>query len=106
MPRVHGGSPGKPRSRSGSQWGRSALVYNLRIGCPEMVVNSDCLSGLFSSAGWRVFFSQACSLVEGVRSFEDASNGGAAWVVPLDGSLMCSAPGGDSKKQIATEPRL
>src|SRR5229473_5025146 len=100
MPRVYGGSPGKPRSPSGSQWGRSALVYNLRIGCPEIVVNSDCLSGLFSSAGWSVFFSQACSLAEGVRPFDDVSNGGAACVLPLDCSLMRSAPGRDSKNRI------
>src|SRR6266852_8121074 len=100
MPRVYGGSPGKPRSRSGSQWGRSALVYNLRIGCPEIVVNSDCLSGLFSSAGWSVFFSQACSLAEGFRSVDEVSSGGAACVVPLDFSFMVIAPGKDSKKRI------
>src|SRR6266481_483229 len=92
MPRAYGGSPGKPRSRSGSQFGRSAFVYSLRIGCPEMVVNSRCLSGLFSSAGWRVFFSQACCLEEGARSTADVSGGGAACVVPLDRSLILIAP--------------
>src|SRR5882757_67059 len=92
MPRVYGGSPGKPRSRSGSQFGRSALLYSLRIGYPEMVVNSDCLSGLFFIAGWSVFFSQACSLAEGARSTEDVSAGGAACVVPLDRSLILIAP--------------
>src|SRR6266478_4664990 len=102
MPRVYGGSPGKPRSRSGSQFGRSALVYSLRIGYPEMVVNSDCRSGLFSRAGWRVFFSQAFSFAEGVRLTDDVSTGGAACVVPLDSSLMLIAPDRDSEKQIAT----
>src|SRR6266851_3196455 len=102
MPRVYGGSPGKPRSRSGSQFGRSAFVYSLRIGYPEMVVNSDCLSGLFSSTGWRVFFSQACSLGEGFRSVDEVSIGRAACVVPLDCSLIFIAPGWDSKKRIAT----
>src|SRR5260370_4445864 len=97
MPRVYGGSPGKPRSRSGSQVGRSAFVYSLRIGWPEMVVNSGSLSGLFSSAGWRVFFSQACSLEEGFRSFDEVCNGGAACVVPLDCSLTFIAPGRNSK---------
>src|SRR6267378_5692476 len=92
MPRVYGGSPGKPRSRPESQFGRSALVYSLRIGCPEMVVNSACLSGLFSSTGWRVFFSQACSFSEGFRSVDELSKGGAACVVPLDCSLMLMAP--------------
>src|SRR5438093_5343080 len=92
MPRVYGGSPGKPRSRSGSQLGKSALVYSLRIGCPEMVVNSDCLSGFFSSAGWRVFFCQACSFGEGIRSADEVSSGGAACVAPLDFSLMLIAP--------------
>src|SRR5258708_31754989 len=92
MPRVYGGLRGKPRSRSGSQVGRSAFVYSLRIGYPEMVVNSRCLSGLFSSAGWRVFFSQACSLAEGARSTEDVSAGGGACVVPLDRSLILIAP--------------
>src|SRR5467141_1553853 len=96
MPRVYGGSPGKPRSRSASQFGRSALVYSPRIGYPEMVVNSDCLSGLFFSAGWSVFFSQACSLAEGARSTEDVSAGGAACVVPLDRSLILIAPGKNS----------
>src|SRR5260370_4558876 len=106
MPRVNGGSPGKPRSRSGSQLGKSALVYSLRIGYPEMVVNSDCLSEPFSSAGWRVFFSQACSLGEGLRSADGVSSGGAACVVPLDFSLMLIAPGGQLKNGIATSPRL
>src|SRR6266404_64141 len=92
MPRVYGGSPGKPRSRSGSQLGKSALVYSLRIGYPEMVVNSDCISGLFFSTGWSVFFSQACSLAEGARSTEDVSAGGAACVVPLDRSLITHCP--------------
>src|ERR1700737_1346577 len=101
MPRVYGGSPGKPRSRSGSQFGRSAFVFSLRIGYPEMVVNSARLSGLFSSAGWSVFLSQACSLAEGFRSVDEVSNGGAACVVPLDFSLMLIAPGRDSKKRIA-----
>src|SRR6266853_1170113 len=99
MPRVYGGSPGKPRSRSASQFGKSAFVYSLRIGYPEMVVNSGCLSGLFSRASWRVFFPQACSLDEGFRSVDEASNGGAACVVPLDCSLMLIAPGRDSKKR-------
>src|ERR1700682_1302560 len=94
MPRVYGGSPGKPRSRSGSQFGKSAFVYSLRMGYPEMVVNSRCLSGLFSSAGWRVFFSQACFLAGGARSTEDVSAGGGACVVPFDVSLMLIAPRG------------
>src|SRR5712692_3623162 len=92
MPRVYGGSPGKPRSRSGSQFGRSALVFSLRMGCPEMVVNSGCLSGPFSSAGWRVFFSQACSLTEGSRYVEEVSAGGTICVDPLGCSLMRIAP--------------
>src|ERR1700682_3231778 len=92
MPRVYGGSPGKPRSRSGSQFGRSAFVYSLRIGYPEMVVNSRCLSGLFSSAGWRVFFSQACSFADGARSTGEVAAGGGACVVPFDVSLMLIAP--------------
>src|SRR2546427_9298697 len=92
MPRVYGGSPGKPRSRSGSQLGKSALVYSLRIGCPEMVVNSDCLSGFFSSAGWRVFFCQACSFGEGIRSADEVSSGGAACVAPFGFFLMLIAP--------------
>src|SRR6266550_449000 len=95
MPRVYGGSPGKPRSRSASQFGRSALLYSLRIGYPEMVVNSDSLSGLFFSAGWSVFFSQACSLAEGARFTEDVSAGDAASVVPLVRSLMLIAPRGE-----------
>src|SRR6267142_6932567 len=96
MPRVYGGSPGKPRSRSGSQFGRSAFVYSLRIGYPEMVVNSAWRSGLFASAGWSVFFSQARSLAEGARSTEDVSAWGAACVVPLDRSLILMAPGKNS----------
>src|SRR5260370_39197170 len=99
MPRVNGGSPGKPRSRSGSQLGKSALVYGLLIGYPEMVVNSDCLSGLFSGAGWRVFFSQVCSFGEGLRSADGVSSGGAACVVPLGFSLMLIAPGEKLKKE-------
>ncbi len=62
-----------------------------------MVVNSGCLSEPFSSAGWRVFFSQACSLWEGLRSADGVSSGGAACVVPLDFSLMLIAPGGKPK---------
>src|SRR5258708_36975950 len=92
MPRVYGGLRGKPRSRSGSQFGRSAFVYSLRMGYPEMVVNSRCLSGLFSSAGLRVFFSQACSLAEGARSTEDVSAGGGACVVPFNVSLRLIVP--------------
>src|SRR2546425_7579532 len=92
MPRVYGGSPGKPRSRSESQFGRSALVYSLRIGCPEMLVNSVCLSGLFSSVGWSVFFSHACSLAEGSRCEEEASDGGTVCVDPLRSSLIRVAP--------------
>src|SRR5216683_5496938 len=105
MPRVYGGSPGKPRSRSGSQFGKSALVYSRRIGCAEIVVNSDWRSGLFSRVGWRVFFSQACSLAEGLRCAEEVSAGGAVCVVPLDSSLMGLAPGGRNQtaKQIGTE---
>src|SRR5260370_41453268 len=57
-----------------------------------MVVNSACLSWLFSSAGWSVSFSQACSLAEGFRSVDDGSKGGAACLVPLDFSLMLIAP--------------
>src|SRR5216683_1374841 len=98
MPRVYGGSPGKPRSRSASQWGKSALVYSLRIGYPEIVVNSGCLSALFSSAGWRVFFCQACSFGEGFRSGDDISDRGAACAVLLDSSLMLVALVRDSKK--------
>src|SRR2546428_13980867 len=92
MPRVYGGSPGKPRSRSGSQLGKSALVYSLRIGCPEMVVNSDCLSGFFSSAGWRVFFCQACSFGEGIRSADEVSSGGGGCGVPFGFFLMVLRP--------------
>src|SRR5712691_7795797 len=99
MPRVYGGSPGKPRSRSGSQLGKSALVYSLRIGYPEMVVNSDCRSGPLSSVGWRVSFSQACSFGEGTRSANEVSSGGAACVVPLDFSLMRIAPGRKPKNE-------
>src|SRR5258708_37166220 len=97
MPRVYGGSPGTARSRSGSQLGKSALVYSLRIGYPEMVVNSDCLSGPFSSDGWRVFFSQACSVGGGLRSADGGSSGGGACVVPLDFSLLLIAPVGTPK---------
>src|SRR5258708_40376857 len=99
MPRVNGGSPGKPRSRSGSQLGKSALVYSLRIGYPELVVNSDCLSGPFSSDGWRVFFSQVCSFGEGLRSADGVSSGGAGCVGPLGFSLMLIAPREDLKKE-------
>src|SRR3989449_7824949 len=60
-----------------------------------MVVNSARRSGLFSSAGWSVFFSQACSLAEGARSTEDVSAGDAACVVPLDRSLILVAPRGE-----------
>src|SRR5258708_35679158 len=63
-----------------------------------MVVNSACLSWLFSSAGWSVSFSQACSLAEGFRSVDDGSKGGAACVVPLDFSLMLIAPRQGFKK--------
>src|SRR6266571_646729 len=93
MPRVYGGSPGKPRSRPGSQCGKSAFVYSRRIGYPETVVNSACLSGLFSKVGCRVFFSQACSLEDGSRCTEEDSIGGAACVVTFDSSLMLIAPG-------------
>src|SRR5258708_13776944 len=96
MPRVYGGLPGKPRSRSGSQFGKSAFVYSLRIGYPEIVVNSGCLSGFFSSAGRSVFFSQSCSLAEAARSTEDFSAGGAACLVPLYPSLILIAPGKNS----------
>src|SRR6266478_9248736 len=92
MPRVKGGSPGKPRSRSGSQWGKSALVYSLRIGCPEIVVNSEWRSGLLSRVSLRVFFSHACSLAEGSRCAEVASDGGTVCVDPLCCSLMRVAP--------------
>src|SRR5260370_6803482 len=102
MAGVYGGSAGKRRSRSGSQFGRSALVYSLRIRCPDIVVNSDCRSGLFSRAGWRVFFSQAFSLGESFRSVDEVSRGGAACVAPLDSSLMLIAPERDSRKRITT----
>src|SRR6267143_6692941 len=70
-----------------------------------MVVNSACRSGFFSSAGWRVFFSQACSLAEGLRWAGEVSAGGAVCVVPLDSSLMRLAPGGrnHTAEQIGTE---
>src|SRR5260370_23359250 len=99
MTRVNGGPRGKPRSRSGSQLGKSGLVYSLRIGYPEMVVNSDCFWGPFSSAGWRVFLSQVCSFGEGLRSADGVSSGGAACVVPLGFSLMLIAPGEKLKKE-------
>src|SRR5438445_7577602 len=92
MPRVYGGSPGNPRSRSGSQLGKSAFVYSLRIGCPEIVVNSDWRSGVFSSVGWRVLFSQASSLADGLRCAEEASDGGTVCVDVLRSSLMPVAP--------------
>src|SRR5216684_271512 len=92
MPRVYGGSPGKPRSRSGSQFGKSALVYSRRIGCAEIVVNSDWRSGLFSRVGWRVFFSHACSLAEGSRCAEEVYAGGTVCVDPLECSLMRLSP--------------
>jgi len=57
-----------------------------------MVVNSARRSGLFFSAGWSVFFSQACSLAEGARSTEDVSAGGAASVVPLDAFAHTHCP--------------
>jgi len=63
-----------------------------------MVVNSDCRSALFSSAGWRMFFSQACSLADGSRCLGEVSAGVAVCVDPLDCSLMRSAPGGDWRK--------
>jgi hypothetical protein len=42
-------------------------VYNLRIGCPEIVVKFAWRSGLFASVGSSVFFSQANSLALGFR---------------------------------------
>src|SRR5260370_505783 len=53
---------------------------------------SASLSWLFSSAGWSVSFSEACSLAEGFRSVDDGSKGGAACVVHLDFSIMLIAP--------------
>src|SRR6266851_3871077 len=106
MPRVYGGSPGKPRSRSGSQFGKSALVYSRRIGCAEIVVNSDWRSGFFSSACWRAFFSHACSLAEGSRCAEEVSAGGTVCVDPLECSLMRIAPRGRNKTNDTNRPRI
>src|SRR6266576_5388523 len=71
-----------------------------------MVVNSARRSGLFSSAGWSVFFSQACSLAEGARSTEDVSAGDAACVVPLDRSLILIAPRGEFNYRFERPQRL
>src|SRR6266436_9499257 len=70
-----------------------------------MVVNSSWRSGFFSRVGWRVFFSQAFSLAEGLRRTEEVSAGGAVCVMPLDSSLMRVAPGGRNQtaKEIGTE---
>src|SRR5260370_41030924 len=58
------------------------------MGCHEMVVNSACRSGFFSSAGRRVFSSQATSLGEGSRCGAEVSNGSTVPVDALDFSLM------------------
>src|SRR5580693_6795366 len=64
------------------------------MGCPEMVVNSACRSGLFRSVGRRVFSSQARSCAEG---FRESGTPGASPVVmvvavPLTLSLMLWRP--------------
>src|SRR5229473_4251014 len=58
------------------------------MGYPEMVVNSACRSGLFSSVGRRVFSSQATSLEDGSRCGAEVSNGNTVPVDALDFSLM------------------
>src|SRR5271163_297674 len=62
------------------------------MGYPEIVVNSDWRSGLFSSVGRSVFSSQARSCVEGLRGAAGASPVVTVVVVPLTLSLMASAP--------------
>src|SRR5713226_9736559 len=70
-----------------------------------MVVNSPRRSRFFSIVGRRVFFSQACSLAEGLRRAEEVSAGDAVCVVPFDSSLMGLAPGGRNQTTVenATE---
>src|SRR5271169_41672 len=58
------------------------------MGYPEMVVNSDWRSGLFSSVGRSVFSSQARSFAEGSRVVAGASPVVMVVVVPLTFSLM------------------
>src|SRR5262245_34163948 len=59
MPRVKGGSPGKPSHSPGSQSFRSSAVYRRSIGRLLTVVNSAARSGRLVSAGRRVVSSQS-----------------------------------------------
>src|SRR5580692_838303 len=58
------------------------------MGYPEMVVNSDWRSGLFSRVGRSVFSSQARSSGEGSRGAAGASPVVTVVVVPLTLSLI------------------
>src|SRR5579883_1751014 len=62
------------------------------MGCPESVVNSRCRSGLFSSAGTRVFFSQASSLSEVTRWDGESARGISISVLPFRESFICGVP--------------
>src|SRR5580704_12484828 len=76
----------------GSHPGKSAGVNRRRMGYPEIVVNSDWRSGLFSSVGRSVFSSQARSFAEGSRGAAETSPVVMVVVVPLTLSLMADAP--------------
>src|SRR3989442_852452 len=55
---------------------------------PETVVNSGSRSGLFSSVGWRVFFSHSRSFAEGLRVADVESAGLTVCVTPFSCSGM------------------
>src|SRR6266853_1380698 len=68
---------------------RGILSKRTSISASELMATPHLLtshwrSGLFSRVGWRVFFSQACSLTEGSRWAEEVSAGGMVCVDPLD----------------------
>src|SRR5690348_14254460 len=87
MPRVYGGWPGSPRSRSGTHPTRSPGVYSRSTGSPEIVVNlalpsssrftPDILptgrSGDFASAGRNISLVHRSSAAEGRLSGLDSS---------------------------------
>src|SRR6185295_5081547 len=60
MPRVYGGSPGKPSSVSGSKFGKLFGVYRRSTGVSETVVNESFVSGDFFNAGRSVRSSHVC----------------------------------------------
>jgi len=81
-PRVYGGSPGKPRSRSGSQFGQICFRVQPANRIPANVVNRPGARGFFPvPAG--AYFSPRLVPWRGPRSTEDVSAWGAACVVPL-----------------------